>query len=370
MVLGGVFFLLVTRNSSPVTPFLLGIIAGLMHLARADGVAWLLMALLASGFQKYPTRKPLRFIVSSLILSLTGYLLIMTPWFLRNLNVFGSLLAPGGGSMLWLTSYDQIFSYPAGQITFGSWWQSGLDAIFKVRVRALGLNLANAFSVQGGMFLWPLGVLGLWYFRRALSIQLALAAWLVTLFAMSIVFPFAGARGGFLHSGAALQTMWWTLISIGLDKGIEWGVRKRSWKSERARFVFPGIFLLLTILLTGMLTASRLGVGTEKDWADEQERYVQISEFLTLNGISNEEVVIVANPPGFWLASGHPAIALPDGNIQTVLALARRYGGHILVLEPGSITMGLVEIYEHPGNFPGVIHLGDVENTRVFEIHP
>ena len=111
-------------------------------------------------------------------------------------------------------------------------------------------------------------------------------------------------------------------------------------------------------------------MGTEKDWADEQERYVQTSEFLTLNGISNEEVVIVANPPGFWLASGHPAIALPDGNIQTVLALARRYGGHILVLEPGSITMGLVEIYEHPGNFPGVIHLGDVEDTSVFEIHP
>ena len=34
---------------------------------------------------------------------------------------------------------------------------------------------------------------------------------------------------------------------------------------------------------------------------------------------------MVANPPGFYLASGNPAIAVPDGDENTLLTVARRY---------------------------------------------
>ncbi|KAF0108606.1 MAG: hypothetical protein FD146_492 [Anaerolineaceae bacterium] len=382
MLFGGLFFLIINRQasivnrqypsgtmSSIVNPILLGLLSGLMHLSRADGLLWLLLAFASVLYFRKPNQSLLS-IFYSLLSVLAGYLLVMAPWFARNYAAFGSFLAPGGSKTLWLTSYDQIFSYPAGRITFADWWQSGLGAILKARLWALGLNLANAISVQGGIFLWPLGLFGVWHLRRDRRVRLALLAWLLTLAAMTVVFPFAGARGGFLHSGAAVQTVWWALVPIGLDRVIEWGVRVRGWKPERARLVFPAIFIALAALLTGIVAAGRLGAGSGSGWGSEYSAHSQINEYLVLQGMPDEAVVIVANPPGFWLASGHPAIALPDGDAQTVLALARRYGARYLILEQGSVTKGLMDVYDHPADFPGLVYLGEVEGARVFELQP
>jgi hypothetical protein len=369
ILMGGLFFLLVARNSSLVTALFLGLLSGLMHLSRADGLLWLLMAFVAIILFRKPGQSLLS-ILYSLLSALAGYLLVMAPWFARNYAAFGSFLAPGGSKTLWLTSYDQIFSYPASRITFANWWQSGLNAILKARLWALGMNLANAISVQGGIFLWPLGLFGVWHLRRDRRVRLALAAWLLTLAAMTVVFPFAGARGGFLHSGAALQTVWWALVPIGLDRIIAWGVRVRGWKLERARLVFPVLFVSLAALLTGVVAAGRLGAGSGSGWGGEQSAHSQINEFLVLQGMPDEAVVMIANPPGFWLASGHPAIVIPDGDAQTVLALARRYGAQYLILEQGSITKGLMDVYDHPEDFPGLVYLGEVEGARVFELQP
>lgn len=52
MLFGALFFLIVNRKSSIVNSLLLGLLAGLMHLSRADGVLWLLLALLVVVLQK------------------------------------------------------------------------------------------------------------------------------------------------------------------------------------------------------------------------------------------------------------------------------------------------------------------------------
>ncbi len=380
MLFGGLFFLIVNRQSKIsfgdkvvnrksfiLDPFLLGVIAALMHLSRADGLLWLVMGFFAVIFVR-KSGQSLLTTLYSLFSVLIGYLLIMTPWFLRNLTVFGSPLAPGGSKMLWLTSYDQIFSFPARGLTLSAWLQSGWNEILKVRLWALGLNLANAFSVQGLIFLWPLGLIGMWHLRKDKRIQLALLAWFLTLAAMTVIFPFAGARGGYFHSGAALQMVWWTLIPIGLDRVNEWGVRVLKWKPERAQRVFPAIFLSLAALLTFVIAFSKL--GAEQGWNYEFDSYRAVNSFLVSNGISKSDVVIVANPPGFWLASGHPAVSIPDGGAETVLAVARKFDAHVLVLEEGSVPAALADVFEHPENFPGLTFLGDVEGTRVFTLQP
>ncbi len=48
MLFGGLFFLVLNRKPSNPEPFLLGLLAGLMHLTRADGLLWLLFAIIAS----------------------------------------------------------------------------------------------------------------------------------------------------------------------------------------------------------------------------------------------------------------------------------------------------------------------------------
>jgi hypothetical protein len=393
MLFGGLFFLLVARASSRSSsspspfslftfPFLLGLLAGLMHLSRADGLLWLILALLAvllhfnsapsssrsllAFFSSlFPSSRSLFSALCSLLSALLGYFLVMAPWFARNHAVFGAFLAPGGSKMLWLTHYDQIFSYPSSGLTFGAWWSSGLGEILRARLWALGLNAANTLTVQGGIFLLPLIVIGVWQMRRNRTVQLALLAWGMTLGVMTLVFPFAGARGGYFHSGAALQPVWWALAPLGLERVLEWGRARRGWDMSQARPFFTAALVALAVFLTAISLALRL-----PGWGEENYAYNQIGKTLAAQGMPDDAVVIVANPPGFYLASGNPAIVIPACDPQTLLVLARRYRAGYLVLEQGSVPDALTPVYEDPQHFAGLTYLGEVEGARLYVIRP
>lgn len=384
MLLGGLFFLLLSRSSSFTTrsswlmlAFFLGLISGLMHLARADGLLWFPLALIAVLLFRKPGQ-PRISILQSWGCVLLGYLLIMGAWFARDISVFGTPLAPGGVKMLWLTSYDQLFAFPGSQLTAVAWWHSGLIAILKARVWSLGLNLASSLSVQAEVFLLPLIGLGLWHLRKDRTVQVAVLAWLLTLGAMTVVFPFAGARGGFFHSGAALQTVWWALAPVGLERAIQWGRRKRGWNADQAGTIFRMALIGLAVVLTAVIVWSRVLGGNAgsvlqqspgQAWGQENVAYSLIDKYLVLNGAAAGDTVMVANPPGFYLESGNPAIAIPDGDIDTALAAARQYHAHYLVLEAGSVPAGLLPIYESPKGQMGLTYLGEIEHARIFLIN-
>jgi len=76
MVLGGAFFLLVLQGDSIRKYLFLGMIAGLLHLARADGAIWLL-----AGGLVVPIKSTKKFQYLGLIFA--GYLFVMGPWFIR-----------------------------------------------------------------------------------------------------------------------------------------------------------------------------------------------------------------------------------------------------------------------------------------------
>jgi hypothetical protein len=372
MLFGGIFFLILNRQSSTLNPLFLGLLAGLMHLTRADGLLWLLMACAAIFFNRPSSssrRQALPFYVLSFTLTIAGYLLVMAPWFIRNISAFGAPLAPGGSKMLWLTSYDQIFTYPASQLTSVAWGQSGLAAISKVRLWALGVNLERTLAEQGEIFLLPLIALGLWHLRKDKRAQLAGLAWLLTLAAMTVAFPFAGARGGFFHSGAALQPLWWALAPLGLERALEWGKRKRGWNVAQAGAIFRVALVGLVIFLTAATLWGRvMGGNSGQVWSQENTAYSQIDSFLISKGAATQDIVIVANPPGFYLASGTPAIAVPDGNVDTLLSVARRYNATYLVLEQGSVPADLLPVYDNPTRQADLIYLGEVEHARIFLI--
>ncbi|PIZ25981.1 MAG: hypothetical protein COY47_02990 [Chloroflexi bacterium CG_4_10_14_0_8_um_filter_57_5] len=398
MLFGALFFLIVNRQivnrkSSIANGFLLGLLAGLMHLSRADGVLWLLLALFAVILQKpssLPPNYAARFThyavritqhASRITFCLLGYLLIISPWLVRNLAVFGAPLAPGGSRALWLTRYDQLFAYPASLLTFASWWHSGLAEILKVRLWALGLNLESALAVQGSIFLLPLILIGLWQLRREsrggpcvrpTCTLLALLAWGLTLAAMTLVFPFAGARGGFFHSGAALQPFWWAVAPLGLARVVAWGARRRGWQEKQAHTIFSAGMVVIAALLTAWIVQGRVigAFNGEQAWGREAAAYSQIEEFLVEQGAPVEAVVVVANPPGYYLASGRPAVAVPDGDEQTVLDVARKYGGRFLILEQGSLPRGLARLYDQPIGQPDFRFLGEVAAARIYVIQP
>ena len=373
LLLGGLFFAVLRKQftrgkPSFQFPLLLGLLAGLMHLTRADGILWFVIALTAVIFTPgLRLGKYLFFtkFITGFNVTILGYLIIMGPWFVRNVITFGSILAPGGLKMLWLTSYNQIFAYPASEITFGNWIESGAAAILKARAWSLGLNLANTLAVQGGIILFPFIIVGIRQLRHEKVIRFAILAWTLTLAAMTLAFPYAGARGGFLHSGAAIQTLWWVLAPIGLDTAIHWFSSRRKWEEKKAQSTFNTGMVGLTILISLVVLVMRL-----PSWGAESSKYQIINTFLEENGAMKGDVIIAANPPGFYLASSHPSIALPDGTAETIIALAERYNARYLILEEGSITTGLQVVYDTPEEFVHFDYLGEVEGARVFAIEP
>jgi len=373
MLFGALFFLIVNRKSSIVNSLLLGLLAGLMHLSRADGVLWPLLALLVVVLQKsIHHSSSITFYILRITSCILGYLLIISPWLVRNLAVFGVPLAPGGSRALWLTRYDQLFAYPASQLTFASWWHSGLTEILKVRLWALGLNLESTLAVQGSIFLLPLILIGLWQLRKENRTWLAVLAWGVTLTVMTLVFPFAGARGGFFHSGAALQPFWWAVAPLGLARVIAWGAQQRGWREKQALTVFSAGLVVIAALLTAWIVQGRVigPYNSEQAWGREAAAYNQIEEFLVEQGAPDEAAVIVANPPGYYLVSGRAAVAVPDGDTQTVLDVAHRYGGCYLILEQGSLPGGLAKLYDQPIGQADFRFLGEVEAARIYVIQP
>jgi hypothetical protein len=382
MFLGALWFLIAGKKLSfrmlnkewNAAPLLLGVVAGFLHLARADGIIWLLISLAAVIYQNrsdnnVKVNHRLRSYGVGFASCILGYLLVMGPWMLRNLIVFGAPLSPGGWRVLWLTNYDELYAYPASVLTPARWWASGWTEIIRAQLWSLNQNLQSAFAVQGEIFLTPLILLGLWHSRSDSRIPLGVFAWFLTLIMMTFVFPHAGWRGGFFHSGAAVQPLFWAVAPFGLDIFVNWGVRVRRWHPIQARTVFRSGLLGLAIMLAVLVVQKRVIGGDIANpvWDQGVKAYIILEKKLESLGAGSDDIVLVNNPPGYFVASGRPAIAIPDGGEETLLAVSRRYGAKYLLIEKNHVV-GLGELYDSPGDKPGWLYLADDDGTYIYKM--
>jgi hypothetical protein len=383
MLLGALWYLIIGNKRPsfgwPIVAwsFALGLVSGFFHLARADGLIWLLISGVAviygTGWkagrnEPGQTSRSWASIYALLALA-TGYLVTMGPWMLRNMSVFGTPLSQGGIQALWLTDYDELYSYPPGLLTPERWWASGLRAICDARLQALGQNLQTALAVQGEIFLAPLIIFGLWRLRKDQRIWLGVMSWVITFGVMTVFFPLVGWRGGFFHSGAALQPLFWAAAPVGLDVFIDWGRRVRRWDYRQASLVFRAGLVALALLLSALTVQKRV-IGPSIDhpaWGNEWEAYVRLEGALREARIEPNAIVMVNNAPGYYAANRRPAISIPNGGVEVSLEVAKRFNAAILLLESNH-PRGMSELYEHPKDLPGLEYLLDFEGTRVFSI--
>ncbi|HRQ22122.1 MAG TPA: hypothetical protein PLF42_01735 [Anaerolineales bacterium] len=379
MLFGGLYFLAVTKlieaPSQTKYWFTLGLLAGLLALSRSDGLLWLGMTLLfalsrlvphASRMTHHASRITFHFslLTRYFLPALLGFLIIMSPWYARNLSAFGTLMAPGGSRALWLQNYDQTFIYPPDQLTKESFLEYGWENILADRMWALGTNLQSGFAAHGGIILFPFIVAGIIYYRKDERVKLAVIAWLILFFVMTFLFPFAGARGAFFHAGAALQPMWWTLAPLGLD-GILSSLGKKNWGNDQTKFIFRSAFVMIAIILT--LYVSYLRVFS-LGWGEGEAGYPAVEQFLVQNGIGPQDIVIVRNAPGYYIATGRSALAIPYSGAEAVLAVAEQFGARYFVLEQQATLPELKYLREDPEQDANFEFLGEVNDIYIFRI--
>ena len=227
----------------------------------------------------------------------------------------------------------------------------GLPTLVKIRWDALLENLQTLLAVQGGIFLLPLILVGGWRLKRNPLIWAGLIAWVLTFLAMTFIFPLAGSRGGFLHSGAAFQPLFWTAAAEGLAGFVMFGVKWRHWKFQRALIGFGILCVFVAGIVTFGLTVARIAPGN--GWASATDTYLAVDDAMNGRSVPHDEVVMVNNPPGFFVATGRPAVVIPNGDIDTVLAVAKKYHVRFLVLESNTVR-DLRSLYQAPVDLPGL----------------
>ena len=372
MLFGGLYFIFVTQLIQDPTRtrnwFLLGLLSGLMTLSRSDGLLWLgitfHLRLLACTQRILYYILPNYFLRFSLF-ALLGFLLIMSPWYARNLSVYGSLMAPGGSRALWLANYDQTFIYPPTELTKESFLALGWNHIITDRMWALSNNLQSGFAAHGGIILFPFIVAGIIYYWKDERVKLACLAWLILFFVMTFVFPFAGARGAFFHAGAALQPMWWSLAPLGLEL-ILLSLRKRGIGNDNNRVVFRSALIMVAMILTVYVVYLRLFT---LGWGEgEDANYPVIEQFLVENGIKNDDIVIVRNAPGYYLETGRSAISIPYGGEQAILDAADQFNADYLVLEPAAVLDPIKDLFQNPENSNKFVYLGELDGAHIYKL--
>ncbi len=266
MLFGGLFFFLLPKTArsdeaitvfTPGLAFGLGLLSGLLHLTRAEGFVWLLAGLLAILIWSHDNRSysdPGK-VIKLCSFCVLGYLLVMGPWFIRNFSVFGTMLSPASDRTIWIREYNELFSFPASQISMSGWLATGWAQILQDRIWAAGLNLQTAVAVQGTILMFPFILVGMWHLRKHIQIRIAAITWFMLFSLMTLVFPFQGARGGFFHAGAALQPLLWSAAALGFDRVIQWGAYRRGWDlTQSARVFAAGIIVMVLLLAQWSLT--------------------------------------------------------------------------------------------------------------------
>jgi hypothetical protein len=368
MLFGGLYFIFATQLIEEPARlrnwFLLGLLAGLMTLSRSDGLLWLaltflfvLWRVLKESFSQF-----LKFALRNSFLAIIGFLLVMSPWYFRNLNIFGTLMAPGGSRVLWLANYDQTFIYPPSLLNINSFLALGWQQILSARLAALGSNISNTIGAHGGLLLFPFIIVGAISFRKDDRVKLAGIAFLILFLVMTFIFPFAGSRGSFFHAGAALQPMWWTLAPLGLEVFLAF-LRKRGWGNDLGQIMFRSGLVMIAIIATVFVVKFRL---FDLGWGEGQENYPAVEQFLQKNGITSKDVVIVRNAPGYYLETNRSAISIPYGGEQAILDVSKQFDAYYLVMEPESLIEPIKKLIQNPDS--QFIYLGDVDDTRIYRI--
>ena len=341
---------------------LVGLLVGLGHLTRADGILLLPVVALApllslpSPGTRHTTRNaqhaprsthhatrtthytPRLFICHWFIvhcslfivhcsLFILGYLLVMAPWFLRNLSAVGALFSSSGVKTLWLRTYDDLFCYSC-DLSWRSYLAWGWSNILRSKLWAAGVNLERFLAEDCLIFLLPFVLIGLYRLRRHPPFLLSLIYLSLIYSVHSLAFTFPGPRGGFFHASAPALPFLFTAGVEGVEAAVGWAARRRRWNLQQARLVFGMAPAVLAVFLS-----IYAAVQTLPAWHHANVVYGDVGRWLAQEGTAGGTVVMVANPPAFWYHTGYRAVVVPNGDVEIVLALADRYGVQYVLLD-------------------------------------
>jgi hypothetical protein len=160
----------------------------------------------------------------------------------------------------------------------------------------------------------------------------------------------------------------WVMVPPGVDVLTNWSVKTFKWQAKKIRPFYIGMLFVYVVLFSVGITLTNI-VGTDPEngliWDETMRQYQAIENALLEMDADPDAVIVCATPPAYTVLNDRPSIAIPDGGIEPLLAVAERYGASYILIEE-SHPDELDELFYHPEDIGQLRYLATVEGVHIF----
>jgi hypothetical protein len=349
-----------------------GLLAGLATLSRNDGL--LVMGALGLAFlwdrwhawrAGGGTRPAIP--VGAAIGCVVLFLLVIAPWWARQLAVFGSLSpSTASGKVLFIRDIGEWNSITT-PATLDHLLGQGLGPLIASRIGGLIAATMIYTTLVAGFVLAPFMVVGAWARRRSLDFG-PFFLYAILLFAFSAIVSAVHVPGGtFIHSAIALAPYSYILALEGIAVAIAWAARRRpGWDVESATRFFVGAAIGFAVLCSAVGALAVHG-----SWAARADRFRTVAATLDDQAAPGDRVMSI-DAAGMKYWTGHGGVVLVNDRLDTIEAVARAYDIDWLVLDTADSVDGVAPVLDGTVDpawlGPPVMTMGDPVNVAVYPV--
>jgi hypothetical protein len=351
---------------------LAGLLAGLATLARNDGVllagaiglVWLTDRLRAlrshrgsRAWSHVDDRPPIS--VAAGVAALVLFLVVMGPWWARQLAVFGSISPTSAtGAALWIRDISEWNSITANP-SLESFLAQGWGAIVSSRVDGLLDAIGNFVVMIASIVLVPFLLIGAIARRHSKDFGPWFVYTFVAFAGATFLYPLHVPGGAFIHTAIGLQPHAAILAMEGVLLCVGWlAGRRRRWEPGTAGTVFVWGIAAIVIASAVIFTQP-----VHRGWDATRQPRVELAANLQRLGVNPEDRLLSIDAGGYKYWTGLGGVVTPDDPIEVIESVARAYQAEWLVVERSDAARALAPVLA--GERPGWI------GPPVFEVaHP
>ena len=304
----------------------------------------------------------------SAVACVVAFMVVMAPWWARQLIVFGSLSpSTASGKVFFIRDIGEWNSI-ATPATLEHLLGMGIGPLIASRIDGLVAALFIFTTLVAGFVLAPFMLIGGWLRRRSVDFG-PFFAYAALLFAFSAIVSAVHVPGGtFIHSAIALAPYAYILALEGIVAAVAWIARRRpAWDADQASRIFVGAAIGFAVLCT---VAGSLAVHA--DWAGRQARFETIANALEAAGAKPTDRVMSIDASGTKYWTGLGGVVLVNDPIEQIEAVARAYDIDWLVLDRDEAVASVEPILD--GQRPAwvgapVMTQGDPVGLAVYPLH-
>jgi len=257
--------------------------------------------------------------------SAAAFLLVVSPWLLRNMAVFGAAMPSTGGHTLWITSYNEQFSI-GHEISLATFLDFGWANIIGSKLETWAIVAGRTLVLMGGFLILPF-VGGMWAFRRQPELAPFIVYFGLVFFLMGALFTFHAPQSAWYHSAPAWLAFAYPVALAGIAPTFTWlGRTWRFLQRPQTHAFLAGVGLIAAVILSVFGSANLYGRWERQRALDETA-----ANFFIDRGVT-DEVVMHRDAAALHLISGNPAIAIPYDPYPVVEEAARAYKAQWLVI--------------------------------------